>query len=153
MYLWLKLYTVPFFVSEQTYTISKGSNNYSSHCIWVIHLCPVLRRIFLQDLEGCLDTPERVGACFLERVRLDCRMGRMYCRCVWICFEWDCAFLSHGRFPCNSRKRISRYMNVTVRTNLARSHCGGSGLIASSSRYSVRSQKYNPNSNEVGTLC
>ncbi|XP_035291069.1 proto-oncogene DBL-like isoform X1 [Anguilla anguilla] len=24
-------------------------------------------RIFLQDLEGCLDTPERVGACFLER--------------------------------------------------------------------------------------
>ncbi|KAJ8276410.1 hypothetical protein COCON_G00081620 [Conger conger] len=24
-------------------------------------------RIFLQDLEGCLDTPERVGACFMER--------------------------------------------------------------------------------------
>ena len=28
MYLWLKLYTVPFFVSGQTYKISKGSNNY-----------------------------------------------------------------------------------------------------------------------------
>ncbi|CAG09815.1 unnamed protein product, partial [Tetraodon nigroviridis] len=26
-------------------------------------------RIFLQDLEGCLETPESVGACFLERVR------------------------------------------------------------------------------------
>ena len=32
MYLWLKLYTVPFFVSGQTYKISKGSNNYCSHC-------------------------------------------------------------------------------------------------------------------------
>ena len=29
MYLWLKLYTVPFFVSGQTYKIS---NNYCSHC-------------------------------------------------------------------------------------------------------------------------
>lgn len=26
-------------------------------------------RIFLQDLQGCLETPERVGACFLRRVR------------------------------------------------------------------------------------
>ena len=33
MYPWLKLYTVPFFVSGQTYKISKGSNNYCSHCI------------------------------------------------------------------------------------------------------------------------
>ena len=32
MYLWLKLYTVPFFVSGQTYKISKGSNNCCSHC-------------------------------------------------------------------------------------------------------------------------
>ena len=32
MYLWLKLYTVPFFVSGQIYKISKGSNNYCSHC-------------------------------------------------------------------------------------------------------------------------
>ena len=31
MYLWLKLYTVPFFISGQTYKISKGSNNYRSH--------------------------------------------------------------------------------------------------------------------------
>ena len=30
MYLRLKLYTVPFFVSGQTYTISKGSNHYST---------------------------------------------------------------------------------------------------------------------------
>ena len=30
----LKLYTVPFFVSGQTYKISKGSNNYCSHCIF-----------------------------------------------------------------------------------------------------------------------
>ena len=29
---WLKLYTVPFFVSGQTYKISKGSNYYCSHC-------------------------------------------------------------------------------------------------------------------------
>ena len=28
------LYTVPFFVSGQTYKISKGSNNYCSHCIY-----------------------------------------------------------------------------------------------------------------------
>ena len=28
MYLWLQLYTVPFFVSGQTYKISKGSNHY-----------------------------------------------------------------------------------------------------------------------------
>ena len=33
MYLLLKLYTVPFFVSAQTYKISKGSNNYCSHCM------------------------------------------------------------------------------------------------------------------------
>ena len=33
MYLWLKLCTVPFFVSGQTYKISKGSNNYCSHCL------------------------------------------------------------------------------------------------------------------------
>ena len=31
MYLF-KLYTVPFFVNGQTYKISKGSNNYCSHC-------------------------------------------------------------------------------------------------------------------------
>ena len=31
--LWLKLYTVPFFVSGQTYKISKGSNHYYSHCM------------------------------------------------------------------------------------------------------------------------
>ena len=37
MYLWLKLYTVPFFVSGQTYKISKGSNNYCSHCMWKCH--------------------------------------------------------------------------------------------------------------------
>ena len=33
MYLRLKLYTVPFFVSGQTYKISKGSNNYCSLCM------------------------------------------------------------------------------------------------------------------------
>ena len=32
MYIRLKSYTVPFFVSGQTYKISKGSNNYCSHC-------------------------------------------------------------------------------------------------------------------------
>ena len=26
-------------------------------------------RIFLQDLQSCLETPERVGSCFLQRVR------------------------------------------------------------------------------------
>ena len=35
MYLWLTLYTVPFFVSGQTYKISKGSNNYSFHCMYL----------------------------------------------------------------------------------------------------------------------
>ncbi|CDQ68478.1 unnamed protein product [Oncorhynchus mykiss] len=29
----------------------------------------VKKRVFLHDLEGCLETPEGVGACFLERVR------------------------------------------------------------------------------------
>ena len=38
MYLWLKLYAVPFFLSGQTYKISKGSNNYSSHCIQYIYI-------------------------------------------------------------------------------------------------------------------
>ena len=33
MYLWLKLHTIPFFVSGQTYKISKVSNNYCSHCM------------------------------------------------------------------------------------------------------------------------
>ena len=37
MYVWLKLYTVPFFVSGQTYKISKGSNNYCSHCMCTIN--------------------------------------------------------------------------------------------------------------------
>lgn len=32
------------------------------------HPLPPLYRTFLQDLEGCLETPERVGACFLQRV-------------------------------------------------------------------------------------
>ena len=35
VYLWLKWYTVQFFVSGQTYKISKGWNNYCSHCIWI----------------------------------------------------------------------------------------------------------------------
>ena len=35
LHLWFKLYTVPFFVSGQTYKISKGSNNYCSHCMCV----------------------------------------------------------------------------------------------------------------------
>ena len=26
-------------------------------------------RSFLQDLQGCLETPERVGSCFLQQVR------------------------------------------------------------------------------------
>ena len=38
MYLWLKLYTVPFFVSGQTYKISKGSNNYCSYCMYLFSL-------------------------------------------------------------------------------------------------------------------
>ena len=58
MYLWLKLYTVPLFVSEQTYKISKGSNNYCSckysakwqlveveekptHCIVILYALPI----------------------------------------------------------------------------------------------------------------
>ena len=39
MYLWLKLHTVPFFVSGQTYKISKESNNYCSHCILMFNIC------------------------------------------------------------------------------------------------------------------
>ena len=38
---YLKLYTVPFFVSGQTYKISKGSNNYCSHCI-IYPLPPIM---------------------------------------------------------------------------------------------------------------
>ena len=33
--MYLKLYTVLFFVSGQTYRITKGSNNYCSHCTWL----------------------------------------------------------------------------------------------------------------------
>ena len=47
MYLWLKLYTVPFFVSGQTYKISKGSNNYCSHCKWCMDIYPCY-------CEGCV---------------------------------------------------------------------------------------------------
>ena len=34
MYLWLKLYIIPFFVSGLIYKISMGSNNYCSHCMY-----------------------------------------------------------------------------------------------------------------------
>lgn len=39
----------------------------------------LLCRIFLQDLESCLETPERVGARFLERVSHS--VSYIYCIC------------------------------------------------------------------------
>lgn len=48
-------------------------------------ILPSLFRVFLQDLQRCLETPEMVGSCFLQRVRkprrensreLCCRLGR-----------------------------------------------------------------------------
>ena len=42
MYLWLKLYTVPFFVSWQTYKISKGSKNNCSHCMYLTQVYSVV---------------------------------------------------------------------------------------------------------------
>ncbi|XP_012989154.2 proto-oncogene DBL isoform X3 [Esox lucius] len=53
-------------------------------------------RIFLQDLEGCLETPERVGACFLER-KENFQVYECYCQnkprseSLWRQFS-DCAF-------------------------------------------------------------
>lgn len=39
-------------------------------CDLILALWPCwYSRVFLQDLEGCLEAPEGVGACFLERVR------------------------------------------------------------------------------------
>ncbi|XP_058252256.1 proto-oncogene DBL isoform X1 [Hemibagrus wyckioides] len=53
-------------------------------------------RVFLQDLESCLDTPEAVGACFLER-KENFQVYERYCQnkprseSLWRQFS-DCAF-------------------------------------------------------------
>lgn len=46
-----------------------------------ISLC----RIFLRELESCIDCPELVGRCFLERVRIsECMPHR---QCLSLAFE------------------------------------------------------------------
>uniref|UniRef100_A0A096M8F7 MCF.2 cell line derived transforming sequence n=1 Tax=Poecilia formosa TaxID=48698 RepID=A0A096M8F7_POEFO len=53
-------------------------------------------RVFLQDLEGCLEAPETVGACFLQ-LKESFQMYEMYCQnkprseALWRQFS-DCAF-------------------------------------------------------------
>lgn len=50
--------------------------------LWMLVRIPFwnsLCRVFLQDLQGCLETPEMVGSCFLQRVRIigSCQCAEM----------------------------------------------------------------------------
>ena len=109
MYLWLKLCPVPFFVSGQTYKISKGSNNYCSHCIlcvtsaallcvWYFMLYMILCCIC--NVPSCLYYLHRpifyvyfVLCCLYHVVYLLCSLNLLVCIvlyavCVAACCEW-----------------------------------------------------------------
>ena len=67
MYLRLKLYTFPFFVSGQTYKISKGSNNYCSHCVCVcVCVCVYIYIYILTCTECTTCMPSQSSVCFFK---------------------------------------------------------------------------------------
>ncbi|XP_029703338.1 proto-oncogene DBL isoform X2 [Takifugu rubripes] len=71
-------------------------------------------RIFLQDLEGCLETPEGVGACFLERK--ECfQMYECYCQnklrsdALWRQFS-DCHFFQECQKKLEHKLGLDSYL-------------------------------------------
>lgn len=112
-----------------------------------LNYCHILEtRIFLQDLEGCLETPESVGACFLKRVRC------FFFKC-WHCGVFFSKFLSVSChlftvfFPlCLLRKRASKCTSATVRISRALRRCGDSSPTVPSFRSAFR---HFPHSNKV----
>uniref|UniRef100_A0A667XRY8 MCF.2 cell line derived transforming sequence n=1 Tax=Myripristis murdjan TaxID=586833 RepID=A0A667XRY8_9TELE len=71
-------------------------------------------RVFLQDLEGCLETPEGVGACFLER-KENFQMYECYCQnklrseALWRQFS-DCAFFQECQKNLEHKLGLDSYL-------------------------------------------
>ncbi|KAJ0002933.1 hypothetical protein NQD34_008082 [Periophthalmus magnuspinnatus] len=74
----------------------------------------LVHRVFLQDLEACLETPEAVGACFLERK--DCfQMYECYCHnkphsdALWRQFS-DCVFFQECQKKLEHKLGLDSYL-------------------------------------------
>ncbi|KAM6953713.1 proto-oncogene DBL [Aplochiton taeniatus] len=71
-------------------------------------------RVFLQDLEGCLETPEGVGACFLER-KENFQMYECYCQnkprseLLWRQFS-DCSFFQECQKRLQHKLGLDSYL-------------------------------------------
>uniref|UniRef100_A0A8C5ATH1 MCF.2 cell line derived transforming sequence n=1 Tax=Gadus morhua TaxID=8049 RepID=A0A8C5ATH1_GADMO len=71
-------------------------------------------RVFLQDLEGCIDTPERVGACFLEQ-KENFQMYECFCQnklrseALWRQFS-DCAFFQECQKKLEHKLGLDSYL-------------------------------------------
>ncbi|KAM4585965.1 proto-oncogene DBL [Fundulus diaphanus] len=71
-------------------------------------------RVFLQDLEGCLEAPETVGACFLQR-KESFQMYEMYCQnkprseALWGQFS-DCAFFQECQKKLEHKLGLDSYL-------------------------------------------
>ncbi|KAM4732108.1 proto-oncogene DBL isoform 4-T4 [Anableps anableps] len=71
-------------------------------------------RVFLQDLEGCLEAPEAVGACFLQR-KESFQMYEMYCQnkprseALWRQFS-DCAFFQECQKKLEHKLGLDSYL-------------------------------------------
>ncbi|XP_037833166.1 proto-oncogene DBL isoform X1 [Kryptolebias marmoratus] len=71
-------------------------------------------RVFLQDLEGCLEAPETVGACFLER-KESFQMYEWYCQnklrseALWRQFS-DCAFFQECQKKLEHKLGLDSYL-------------------------------------------
>uniref|UniRef100_A0A8C6KFG9 MCF.2 cell line derived transforming sequence n=1 Tax=Nothobranchius furzeri TaxID=105023 RepID=A0A8C6KFG9_NOTFU len=71
-------------------------------------------RVFLQDLEGCLEAPETVGACFLER-KENFQMYEWYCQnkprseALWRQFS-DCAFFHECQTKLEHKLGLDSYL-------------------------------------------
>uniref|UniRef100_A0A672YRE6 MCF.2 cell line derived transforming sequence a n=1 Tax=Sphaeramia orbicularis TaxID=375764 RepID=A0A672YRE6_9TELE len=71
-------------------------------------------RVFLQDLEGCLEAPETVGACFLQR-KENFQMYECYCQnkprseALWRQFS-DCAFFQECQKKLEHKLGLDSYL-------------------------------------------
>ncbi|XP_047210480.1 proto-oncogene DBL isoform X2 [Girardinichthys multiradiatus] len=71
-------------------------------------------RVFLQDLEGCLEAPEALGACFLQR-KESFQMYEMYCQnkprseALWRQFS-DCAFFQECQKKLDHKLGLDSYL-------------------------------------------
>ncbi|MGH0166576.1 UNVERIFIED_CONTAM: hypothetical protein FKN15_063465 [Acipenser sinensis] len=74
----------------------------------------LLKRVFLQDLESCLETPERVGVCFLER-KENFQMYEQYCQnkprseSLWRQCS-DCAFFQECQRKLEHKLGLDSYL-------------------------------------------